>query len=212
MHRIDGAGATADNKFTEGDAATGVAATVVTDDWLNSVQEELVTVIEQTGGTLDKAQTNQLWTRLSAWFAKAQTATETLLGQLRVGTQAEVDGGALDDVAVTPKKLRWGFVISLAVNGYVVFPSWLGSWIFQWGQSEAQLINTAGTTSAVVPFNIAFTTQALRVLAVHDGTALPRSAGVTARNNTLTLSGVTIFFENSRTDQSVSAIWVAIGK
>lgn len=153
MHRIDGAGATADNKFTEGDAATGVAATVVTDDWLNSVQEEIAHVITQTGGTLSKADNTQLWTRLSAWFAKAQTATETLLGQLRVGTQVEVGDGVLDDVAVTPKKLRWGFAISLTSNGYIVFPSWLGGWILQWLTAvHADGKNTAQTFSLPIEF------------------------------------------------------------
>lgn len=45
MHRIDGPGATVDNKFTDGDPVGGIQATVVTDDFLNDVQEELMSVL-----------------------------------------------------------------------------------------------------------------------------------------------------------------------
>lgn len=45
MHKIDGTGATQDNEFTEGNPISGVPATEVTDDWLNSVQRELLAVL-----------------------------------------------------------------------------------------------------------------------------------------------------------------------
>ena len=49
MHRIDGPGATVDGKFTEGDPVGGVQATVVTDDFLNDVQEELISLLTAAG-------------------------------------------------------------------------------------------------------------------------------------------------------------------
>jgi hypothetical protein len=60
MFRIDGPGATQDNKFREGDPATGTRATVVSAEWLNAVQEEIAHVIEREGLEVSKLDSQQL--------------------------------------------------------------------------------------------------------------------------------------------------------
>ncbi|WOC77640.1 phage tail protein [Stutzerimonas frequens] len=77
-------------------------------------------------------------------------ATETVLGLARIATQALVNAGEDDTTIVTPKKLRWGFAISLGVNGYIVLPTWLGGLIFQWATI------TIGGSTAAAPWTMAF--------------------------------------------------------
>lgn len=60
MHRIDSAGAAPGGAFTDGDPAIGTPATIVSDDWLNAVQEEMCSVIEGSGETLSKPSNAQL--------------------------------------------------------------------------------------------------------------------------------------------------------
>ncbi|MGB5830128.1 MAG: hypothetical protein WBH22_27240 [Pseudomonas mandelii] len=60
MHRIDGPGATVDNRFTDGDPVGGIQATMVTDDWANDVQEELMSVLAAAGIAPVKGTQDQL--------------------------------------------------------------------------------------------------------------------------------------------------------
>lgn len=73
MYRIDNAtalpamptpavpGPTLNGFFTKGDPTTALNATIVDDDWLNVLQEEICNVIELTGGTLSKSTFTQLY-------------------------------------------------------------------------------------------------------------------------------------------------------
>ena len=62
------------------------------------------------------------------------TAQETSPGVIKLATIQAVQLGAETLAAVTPKNLRLGFFVSLGANGYIVFPTWMGSFMFQWGR------------------------------------------------------------------------------
>jgi hypothetical protein len=104
MFRIDSEGATLDNKYTEGDPSLGVPATVVSADWLNSVQEELSTVIEANDIVLNKASTSQLQAALLEFFLRGGRAAP--LTQALVNNQvaeADVVGFTFDSASVKAK-------------------------------------------------------------------------------------------------------------
>lgn len=90
MHRIDGAGATLGELFTEGDPVGGVPATAVTDDWLNAVQEEVCGAIEGAGLTLAKGNNAQL---LAALQALAAVAAGWTTGDAKLTLKASPDSG-----------------------------------------------------------------------------------------------------------------------
>ena len=100
MHRIDTATATPDHKFTEGDPAVPVAATTVSAEWLNAVQEEL---------ELQKSDNGQLWQAISQLItnAKPGLATKAKPGLVQVGSGLDV----------TAKGLLSVLTATLAQNG-----------------------------------------------------------------------------------------------
>jgi microcystin-dependent protein len=97
------------------------------------------------------APVNQGSLDIAALAVLGQQATEIKQGTAKVSTQEQTDSGADDNTIVTPKKLRWGFQILKAINGYIIFPSWLGGLIVQWGR-----VSGNGGTDIATAFPIPF--------------------------------------------------------
>ncbi|EMQ6642067.1 hypothetical protein RXE51_005999 [Pseudomonas aeruginosa] len=136
---------------------------------------------------------------LQAIKATLQSASETVIGMLRVATQEEVVGGALDSVAVTPKKLRLGFAISLATNGYVVFPSWFGGLVIQWGK----IATPSADTEYSVTFPLAFPTAVFNVTASLGYNDSRINDGAVAQTRVITRTG---FMANRQDIYAVSSL------
>ncbi|EHD0866978.1 hypothetical protein JSP32_005044 [Escherichia coli] len=108
MHRIDtktaqknkfGAGK---NGFTRGNPQTGTPATDLDDDYFDMLQEELCSVVEASGASLEKAQHDQLLTALRALLLsrknpfgdiKSDGTVQTALENLGLGEAAKRNVG-----------------------------------------------------------------------------------------------------------------------
>ncbi|UNM18590.1 phage tail protein [Pseudomonas sp. ArH3a] len=87
-------------------------------------------------------------------------ASEGVAGTARVATQPGTDAGIDDTTFISPKKLRWGFNGSWTVNGFIVFPTWLGGVIIQWGEGVVQ---TAADSVQTVAFPLTFPNSCFQV-------------------------------------------------
>ncbi|MEW4983058.1 MAG: hypothetical protein AB1Y26_07485 [Cycloclasticus sp.] len=92
-------------------------------------------------------------------------ASETEAGVVERSSQAETDNLTDDIRYVSPLKMGFGFSSLLATNGYIVFPSWLGGLIIQWGKEMA-----SASVTKTVTFPIAFPTE-IFIATATDGSA-----------------------------------------
>lgn len=109
MHRIDGPGATPDNRFTEGDPASSLPATVVTDDWLNDVQEELLSILADRGIAPVKGTQNQVLAAIKAIaqaYAAIQQATTSVMGGGKTATADDAYAGSSTTLLMTPAAFK----------------------------------------------------------------------------------------------------------
>lgn len=101
MHRIDGAAAAPGGLFTEGDPNVGTPATVVTDDWLNAVQEEIAGVIEGSGTSLSKPSNAQLLSAIRVLIGAAipAGAVNAFAGEVAPAGWLKCNGAAVSRAA-----------------------------------------------------------------------------------------------------------------
>ncbi|HGC1035713.1 TPA: hypothetical protein ACIX0Z_002517, partial [Escherichia coli] len=112
MHRIDTKTAQKDkfgagkNGFTRGNPQTGTPATDLDDDYFDMLQEELCSVVEASGASLEKGRHDQLLTALRALLLsrnnpfgdiKSDGTVPTALENLGLGEAAKRDVGTGDN-------------------------------------------------------------------------------------------------------------------
>ncbi|EIY0361987.1 gp53-like domain-containing protein [Escherichia coli] len=174
MHRIDTKTAQKDkfgagkNGFTRGNPQTGTPATDLDDDYFDMLQEELCSVVEASGASLEKARHDQLLTALRALLLsrknpfgdiKSDGTVQTALENLGLGEAAKRNVGTganqIPDMG--------SFTLSVSGTGYQKLPS---GFILQWGSIGAPGI----AQDVVTHFPIAFPNRCLRVLVSQDYT------------------------------------------
>ena len=100
MHRIDGPGATVDNRFTDGDPVAGIPATMVTDDWANDVQENIIAVLVAAEITPTKGRAGDLLDSIKKLGTGRLLRTTIYINN--AGTlQSSVDGAAFTNASST---------------------------------------------------------------------------------------------------------------
>lgn len=140
MHRIDTKTAQKDkfgagkNGFTRGNPQTGTPATNLDDDYFDMLQEELCSVVEASGASLEKGRHDQLLTALRALLLSRKNPFGDIKSDGTVQT-------ALENLGFGERLLE--------ADGYFELP---GGLLLQWGHGSVQATNA--TVSFKKPFNV----------------------------------------------------------
>ena len=135
MHRIDTKTAQKDkfgagkNGFTRGNPQTGTPATDLDDDYFDMLQEELCSVVEASGASLEKGRHDQLLTALRALLLsrknpfgdiKSDGTVKTALENLGLGEAAKRDVGTGDNQIPDMGAFASGSGLFRLPGGYIV--------------------------------------------------------------------------------------------
>lgn len=136
-------------------------------------------------------------------------ASETVQGISRFATLVELAAGILNYVGVSPNTLLNGMSKSIAANGYLSLPSWLGGLIIQWGSGTY-------TNGVTVTFPGEFPTACYSVITTANAaSAVGNVAHATPSSVTdadFVWNGAVIYSDGSGADPStIAGWWIAIG-
>ncbi|EOR6362534.1 hypothetical protein JR453_RS23365 [Escherichia coli] len=220
MHRIDTKTAQKDkfgagkNGFTRGNAQTGTPATDLDDDYFDMLQEELCSVVEASGASLEKGRHDQLLTALRALLLsrknpfgdiKSDGTVQTALENLGLGEAAKRDVGTGENQIPDMASFASG-------DGWMKLPN---GKILQYGRGA--VTPTLSTQTMRITFSIPFSKKADCAMLTHSGDGgAPLGAGrgfvMTAEGPTLT--GFNSAYRTSSTSDTVSMnySWWAVGE
>ncbi|WP_244464528.1 gp53-like domain-containing protein, partial [Escherichia coli] len=194
MHRIDTKTAQKDkfgagkNGFTRGNPQTGTPATDLDDDYFDMLQEELCSVVEASGASLEKGRHDQLLTALRALLLsrknpfgdiKSDGTVQTALENLGLGEAAKRDVGTGENQIPDMASFASG-------DGWMKLPN---GKILQYGRGA--VTPTLSTQTMRITFSIPFSKKADCAMLTHSGDGgAPLGAGrgfvMTAEGPTLT--------------------------
>ncbi|WP_235836830.1 gp53-like domain-containing protein [Escherichia coli] len=181
MHRIDTKTAQKDkfgagkNGFTRGNPQTGTPATDLDDDYFDMLQEELCSVVEASGASLEKARHDQLLTALRALLLSRKNPFGDIKSDGTVKTALENLG--LGEAA------KLGAAVGVTGNtGRILIPALIGgveqNIIFQW--VSGFLSDSTGVATVTLP--MAFPNALFHATAIDSGASASSwngSAGTT---------------------------------
>lgn len=220
MHRIDTKTAQKDkfgagkNGFTRGNPQTGTPATDLDDDYFDMLQEELCSVVEASGASLEKGRHDQLLTALRALLLsrknpfgdiKSDGTVKTALENLGLGEAAKRDVGTGENQIPDMTSFASG-------DGWMKLPN---GKILQYGRGA--VTPTLSTQTMRITFSIPFPKKVDCAMLTHsgDGGALlgaGRGFMMTAEGPTLT--GFNSAYRTASTSSTVSMnySWWAVGE
>lgn len=220
MHRIDTKTAQKDkfgagkNGFTRGNPQTGTPATDLDDDYFDMLQEELCSVVEASGASLEKGRHDQLLTALRALLLsrknpfgdiKSDGTVKTALENLGLGEAAKRNVGTGENQIPDMASFASG-------DGWMKLPN---GKILQYGRGA--VTPTLSTQTMRITFSIPFPKKADCAMLTHSGDGgAPLGAGrgfvMTAEGPTLT--GFNSAYRTASTSSTVSMnySWWAVGE
>ena len=200
MHRIDTKTAQKDkfgagkNGFTRGNPQTGTPATDLDDDYFDMLQEELCSVVEASGASLEKARHDQLLTALRALLLSRKNPFGDIKSDGTVKTALENLGlGDVVHLANFTSGVNW----RRTPDGYIE----------QWGVSPAAVNGTANITFPIPFPDSCQTIQLTEVTSSSTGSSGVISWGLSTE--TITKTG---FSAKASVSTSESLNWRALGK